>query len=141
MSTAGNEELVEFLLRETGEHLHVVLRYDADDWEQLYLSETAEDLLDRTAADVDEVLDLFRQEGGRNERLQSTFDLGWYYCSLHLFEAIVVIHFFQFDDRGIIFGYDPAAATHLTGFVSLVLPYIRAAGLEDLDESPDWEEP
>lgn len=134
----GDEELVEFLRRETGEHLHVVLRFDADSWTLLHASDVAQGLLLEADADVDDLLETFRREGRRNLAMRSVYDLGDSYCSLHLFDRLVLIHFAGVDE-GIIFGYDPAAASHLTGFVSLVLPYIRASGLEELEERPAWD--
>lgn len=138
MSDAADDALVEFLLRETGEYLQIVLRYDADSWDALYLSQIAAQGIDDAPADVNDLLDAFRDEGPRNVHLDRVFELDNYYCSLHLFGALVLLHFGQPDHRGIVFGYDPAAASHLTDFVAVTLPYIREAGLDDLDDDPSW---
>lgn len=140
MNASAGDELVRYLLHETGERLFFVLRYTVDEWDTLYLSSVASTLLAETAdADIREMLDGFRQEGRTNTRVESAFDVGEYYCSLHLFGGLVMIHFFQPGDEGVIFGFDPAAASHLTDFVSLTIPYIRRAGLEGLGDEPAWE--
>lgn len=137
-STAGGE-LVRVLLRETGERLSFVLRYDADDWQPFYLGDAAERFFEETADDdLDAMLEGFRQTGLANTRLAGASDLGGFYCSLDLFGGLVLIHFFEPPHDGVIFGFDPSAASHLTDFVSLILPYVRDAGLDGLDEHPNW---
>jgi hypothetical protein len=136
----AGDELVRFLLRETGDRLFFVLQYDAESWRTLYLSSVAEQLLAETSDDeVREMLDGFCRMGRTNVRLESAFDVGEFYCSLHLFGGLVTIHFFQPDDDGVIFGFDPAVASHLTDFVSMTIPYVRRVGLDDLGEAPAWE--
>lgn len=132
-------ELVRVLLRETGDRLSFVIGYDADGWEPLYLGAAAQRFFEQTAeADIDAMLDGFRRTGRANARLASASDLGEYYCSLDLFGELVLIHFFQPPDDGVIFGFDPSAASHLTDFVSMILPYVREAGLDGLAEHPEW---
>lgn len=136
---SAGDELVRVLLQETGDRLSFVLRYDADDWESLYLGDAAERFFERTAdGDLDAMLEAFRQTGLANTRLATASDLGEFYCSLDLFGGLVLIHFFEPPDDGVIFGFDPSAASHLTDFVSLILPYVRDAGLDGLDEHPSW---
>lgn len=140
MNASAGDDLVRFLLRETGDQLFFVIQYDPASWRSLYLSSVAERLLAETRdADIVELLEGFRREGRRNTQVNSTFDIGEYYCSLHLFGGLVMIHFFQPTAEGVIFGFDPAAAPHLSDFVSLTLPYIRRAGLDELDDEPAWE--
>lgn len=141
MDSTGGDELVEFLLEETGDHLHLVLQYDADAWEPLYMSDIADEVIAEAGADLNDLLDAFRREGRQNARLNALFGLDGYYCSLHLFGELVLLHFGQPDRRGIVFGYAPIAASHLTDFVAVTLPYIRRAGLEELDEAPSWASP
>lgn len=134
------DELVRFLLRETGERLFFVLQYEARSWRSLYLSSTAEALLAETAdSDLAAMLDGFRQEGRTNTRVEAAFDIGEFYCSLHLYGGLVMIHFYDPGDAGVIFGFDPAAASHLTAFVSTTIPHIRRVGLDGLEEEPAWE--
>lgn len=134
----GEDQLVQFLRQETGERLHFVLTYDTDSWTMPFVSNDAEDLFASMGLEFETLLETFEKEGERNARLQSIFELGWYYCSLHLFEATVVIHFFQYDGHGVIFGFHPSAASHLTAFVSLIIPYVREAGLEEIKQEPAW---
>lgn len=135
----ASDELVRVLLRETGDRLSFVLRYDADDWDSLYLGTAAERFFEETTDDdLDAMLEGFRRNGLANTRLAGASDLGEFYCSLDLFGGLVLIHFFEPPDDGVIFGFDPSAASHLTEFVSLILPYVRDAGLEGLDEHPNW---
>lgn len=134
------DELVRFLLRETGDRLFFVLQYEASSWRALYLSSVAEALLAETADDdLAAMLDGFRQDGRTNTRIESAFDIGEFYCSLHLFGGLVMIHFYEPGDEGVIFRFDPAAASHLTDFVSTTVPYVRRVGLDGLGEEPAWE--
>jgi hypothetical protein len=133
------QALVRVLLRETGDRLAFVLRYDVEDWDSLYLGSAAKRFFYETSDDeLDAMLEGFRQNGRANTRLARASDLGEFYCSLDLFGGLVLIHFFEPPDDGVIFGFDPAAASHLTDFVSLILPYVRTAGLDGLEEHPDW---
>lgn len=141
MAEPDEGELVEFLRRETGEYLYAVLQYDADAWETLYLDRSAESVHARMAANAEGLLESFRREGRRRARLTTHNEVGAYYCSLHLFDGVVLLHFSQPGPEGIILGYDPDAASHLTDFVSLILPYVRDAGLDELDGDPDWARP
>lgn len=136
---SAGDELVRVLLRETGDRLSFVLRYHAEDWEPLYLGAAAERFLEETSDDAfDAMLDGFRRNGRDNSRLAAASDLGEFYCSLDLFGGLVLIHFFEPPGDGVIFGFDPSAASHLTDFVSLILPYVRDSGLDGLDEDPNW---
>lgn len=134
------DELVRYLLRETGERLFFVLQYETSSWRSLYLSSTAEALLAETSDDdLETMLDGFRQDGRTNTRVEAAFDIGGFYCSLHLFGGLVMIHFYGPGEKGVIFGFDPAAASHLTDFVSATIPYVRRVGLDGLGEEPAWE--
>lgn len=82
------------------------------------------------------MLDGFRRMDRTNIQLESAFDVGEFYCSLHLFGGLMMIHFYEPDDVGVIFGFDPAAASHLTEFVSMTIPFVGRVGLDDLGEEP-----
>ncbi|MFB6210449.1 MAG: hypothetical protein ABEI76_02840, partial [Halobacteriales archaeon] len=127
-----------FLQSQTGDYLHVVVEYDADSVELHYTSETATELIRTVEPAMNDLLEAFRAESARNTRLDSLFEFGGYYCSLHLFGGFVLLHFGQSDQRGIVCGYEPTAASHLTEFVTLLLPYLRRAGLDELDDEPSW---
>ena len=134
----AGDMLVEFLLDEVGEYLHTVLQYDDDSWEYRYVSDTAESLFAGVDTGLDELFTRFRQEGKRASELNSVFELNGYYCSLHLFDTIVLMHFYQPHTEGIVCGFAPDAASNLTDFVAIVLPYLREAGLDELDTRPSW---
>lgn len=121
---------VELLLRETGDRLYLVLQYDADSWQYRYVGERAERLMATADTEFGSLLDQFRREGDQNARLNNALGLDGYDCSLHLFESIVLLHFALSDERGVLCGFDPDAASHLTDFVSVVQPYLEQADLE-----------
>ncbi|MFB6253129.1 MAG: response regulator transcription factor [Halobacteriaceae archaeon] len=116
---------VELLLRETGDRLYLVLEYDSDSWSYRYLSDIAEETIAQINPDLNDLLDQFRNEGQQRSQLKDIFNLDEYYCSLHLYEAIVLLHFHLADQQGIICGFDPEAASHLNDFVNLIRPYLE----------------
>ncbi|MFB6186920.1 MAG: hypothetical protein ABEI86_08650 [Halobacteriaceae archaeon] len=116
---------VELLLRETGDRLYLVLEYDADSWSYRYLSDIAEETIAQINPDLNDLLDQFRSEGQQRSQLKDIFNLDEYYCSLHLYETIVLLHFHLADEKGIICGFDPEAASHLNDFVALIRPYLE----------------
>jgi DNA-binding response OmpR family regulator len=121
----SGDVLVELLLRETGDNLYIVLQYDADSWDYRYVGDAAEEMVASMNPDIEEILPQFRREGREQTRLNDTFELGGYFCSLHLFDAVVVLHFYKANQQGVVCGFDPDTAPNLTDFVSLVHPYIR----------------
>lgn len=135
-----DDDLVEFLLEETGDTLHVVVEYDCDEWQFLYVHEAVRERIEDWEPHADEIIDDFRREAHRNADREQLFDVGSFYCSLHLFDELLLVHFCQPDEQGIIFGYDPAAASNLTAFVDLCLPYIREHNLSEISASPVWSE-
>ncbi len=134
----SGDMLVEFLLEEVGEYLETVLHYGDDSWKFRYVSDTAERIFAGQDTGLDELFNQFRQEGSRATELNSVFDLDGHYCTLHLFDSIVLLHFYQPQTEGIICGFSPAAASNLTDFVGLILPHPREAGLDELDTRPSW---
>lgn len=138
--THGDGALIEFLLKETGDTLHVVVKYDRDAWDFLYVRDAVRERIEGWEPHADEIIDDFRSEAQRNADREQLFDVGSFYCSLHLFDKLLLIHFSHPNDRGIIFGYDPAAAPNLTAFVDLCLPHIRDHALSNIDASPTWSE-
>lgn len=126
-------DLVEFLLQETGDTLHTVVEYDADEWRFLYGAEAVSERIEDWDATSADVVQEFRQEARRNTDRERLFDVGSFYCSLHLFDELILLHFNQPDERGVIFGYDPSAASNLTTFVELCMPRIREQVSSDLD--------
>lgn len=136
----GHDDLVEFLLQETGETLHVVVEYDSDSWTFLYVREAVRQRVEDWETHADEIIDDFRDEAHQNADREQLFDVGSFYCSLHLFDELLLVHFCQPDEQGIIFGYDPAAASNLTAFVDLCLPHIREHTLSEVSASPAWKD-
>lgn len=137
MSGQG-DPLVDFLLSTTGDRLYVVLEYDEDGRELRYVHEAARERIEAWEAAVGEVIDGFRADAARNHEREGRFDAGSFYCTLHLFEELILIHFSQPGGRGLLFGYDPAAAANLTSFVELCLPHIRRHALREVGGPPDW---
>lgn len=123
--------LVELLLRETGSRLWTVFQYDVESWEYRYVGETVEALISRLDSGLQSFVDQLRQEGQHHERLNANIELDGYRCSVHYFEAILFMHFYQAENRGVVCGFDPAAAPNLTNFISLIRPYFRQADLFD----------
>lgn len=126
----ADEALVTFLLNETGDALHAVVRYDDDSWRLLYRSERAESVFDSwERASDDEIFNLvvadFRRDAEANHRRGRLLGVGDYRCSLHLFENWAIIHFTGSDESGVVFAYDSTAASHLSSFVDLCEPYVR----------------
>lgn len=134
-----DDELVHFLLQETGDSLHAVVRYDRERWRFLYVREEVRERIEGWERHADEIIDEFRREGRRNVDRERLFEVGPFYCSLHLFDTLILIHFSQPDGQGIVFGYDPAAASNLTAFVELCLPRIREHALADVAGPPSWD--
>lgn len=129
----SGDVFVELLLKETGDRLYVVLEYDADTWEYRYVNGQLDELIATMDSDIDEMIDIFRREGREKANLNTAFELGGYHCSLHLFDAVVLVHFYQSHDQGIVCGFDPGAASNLTEFVSLVRPYLLQADVDHID--------
>jgi hypothetical protein len=136
--TSENADLVEFLLQETGDTLSVVVEYDSDTWEFLYVWDAVREQIEDWEIHADEIIDDFRSEAHRNADREQLFDVGSFYCSLHLFDGLLLVHFSQPNEHGIVFGYDPTAASNLTAFVELSLPHIREHALAELEPSPAW---
>lgn len=136
----GDDDLVAFLLEETGETLYVVVEYDSNEWQFLYVREAVRQRIAEWETHADEILDDFRREAHRNGDREQVFDVGSFYCSLHLFDELLLVHFCQPDEQGIIVGYDPSAASNLTAFVDLCLPHIREHNLSELSADPAWSE-
>lgn len=135
-----DDELVEFLLDETGETLYMVVQYQPDSWEFRYMSTQVRERIATWDEHIDEIIDQFRKEARRNSQREQLFSVGAFYCSLHLFHDLLLLHFSQLDGQGVFFGYDPEAASNLTAFVKLCLPYIRQHALEEVGRSPAWSE-
>lgn len=138
--TYNDDELVDFLLQETGDRLYVVAEYDSDAWRFLYVRDAVRERIEDWETHADEIIEDFRREAQRNADREQLFDVGSFYCSLHLFDELLLVHFYQPDEQGIIFGYDPAAASNLTAFVDLCLPHIREHNLSEISASPAWSE-
>jgi hypothetical protein len=136
----GDEGLVAFLLEETGDTLQIVVEYDSDAWEFLYVQDAVREEIEDWETPTDDIIDDFRREAQRNVDREQLYDVGSFYCSLHLFDRLLLVHFSQPDGQGIIFGYDPAAASNLTAFVELCLPYIREHSLAEIESTPAWNE-
>lgn len=132
-----DDDLVAFLLEETGETLYIVVEYDRDGPEFRYVSDVVSERMRDWEDRIDEILEQFRSESIRTSEWKELFDVGEFYCSLHLFDDLLVIHF-NGDGSGIIFGYDPEAASNLTAFVELCLPIIRRHAVDDVPSSPNW---
>lgn len=132
------DPLVDFLLSTTGDRLYVVLEYDEDDRDLRYVHEAARERIAAWEADLGDIIDAFRADAARNHEREGQFDAGTFYCTLHLFEELILIHFSQPGGRGLLFGYDPEAAANLTSFVELCLPHIRRRALPDVGGPPDW---
>jgi DNA-binding response OmpR family regulator len=130
----SGDVFVELLLNETGDRLYAVLQYDAESWEYRYVGADIEELIATMRPDIDAVLEQFRREGQQNAELCSTFELDRYNCSLHHFEGLVLIHFYQSDGQGIVCAFDTDAATHLTEFVGLVRPYLDQAEFDNIGD-------
>lgn len=138
--TQHGDELVDFLLEETGDTLYVVVEYDSDEWRFLYVRDAVRERIEGWKIHTDEIIDDFRREAHRNTDREQLFNVGSFYCSLHLFDELLLVHFSQPDEQGIIFGYDPAAASHLTTFVELCLPHLREQVLADVGGQPSWQD-
>lgn len=137
--THGDDALVEFLLQETGDTLHVVVEYDRDAWDFLFVRDAVRERIEDWETHANELIDDFRREAQRNADREQLFDVGSFYCSLHLFDGLLLVHF-SHPGQGIIFGYDPAAASNLTAFVNLCLPHVREHGLSEISAAPAWSE-
>jgi hypothetical protein len=132
--TLVDENLVEFLVRETGDALYAVVRYDPEDWGFLYVNDTVRDVFELWDREVglDTVAEGFRQEAAMNAGRESLPGMGDFYCTLHLFEDWVVLHF-SLTTQGIVFAYDAEAASNLSSFVDLCSPFIE----DSLASAPD----
>jgi len=115
---------VEVLREHTGDQLYTVMQYEEDGWEYRYVNDSAADLLAEIDPDLDEFVEQCRQEGRQKTRLNTLFDLNDYYCSLHFFDTVILINFYQTDNQGIVCGFNPDAAPNLNSFVSLIRPYV-----------------
>lgn len=136
----NDNELVDFLLQETGDSLYIVVEYGPEQWQFLYVRETVRDRIQEWKTNAAEIIQHFCLDARRNTEREELFDVGSFYCSLHLFDELVVLHFSQPDEQGVVFGYDPTAASNLTDFVQLCVPQIRSNSLSDINENPTWNE-
>lgn len=125
----SGDVLVELLLQETGSRLWTVFQYDADSWEYRYVGGPEESLISKLDAGLKSFVNQLRKEGRHHESLNAEIELDGYRCSVHYFEAILFMHFYQAENRGVVCGFDPAAAPNLTDFISLIRPYFRQADL------------
>lgn len=132
-AAVSGDVFVELLLRETGDRLYLVVQYDPDSWQYRYVSDDIAETIATIDREFNDLLDQFRREGAQNVTFNSVLEFEGYHCSLHLFEEMVVIHFYQSDQTGIVCGFDPSTATHLTDFVSLVRPYLEQATLDPIE--------
>lgn len=123
--TDSTDPLVEFLLEETGDTLQIVVQHETDSWDVLYVHDAVQEQMEEWEPSFDELIEQFRRDAKANRQREEVFDAGSFYCSLHLFEGVLIIHFSQASGEGILFGYDPDAAPNLTSFVDLCLPHIR----------------
>lgn len=124
--STADETLVDFLVEETGPALYAVVRYDSEEWGFLYVSDDVSGVFESWERDVglDAVADGFRREGDLNAGREALPGMGEFYCTLHLFENWVVLHF-SGPSKGIVFAYDSAAASNLSSFVDLCFPFVR----------------
>jgi hypothetical protein len=132
------DPLVDFLLDTTGDRLYVVLQYDELGWELRYVREEVRERIAAWEDSLDAIVGQFRAEADRSAEREGLFDVGSFYCTLHLYEDLILIHFSQPGHEGVLFGYDPDAAANLTSFVELCLPRIRQHALPDVGEPPAW---
>lgn len=139
----AGDVFVELLLREVGDRLYLVFQYDADSWEYRYLGEERAEHLADVDQRMDAVVSAFRDEGPRQVEIDDHLALEGHACSLHLFETMVLLHFPQPRAQGLVCGFDPDAASHLTDFVSLVSPYVEQIDFEAVESDhgkiPDGE--
>ncbi|WP_114577156.1 hypothetical protein [Saliphagus sp. LR7] len=136
----GEADLIEFLLEETGDTLHMVVEYDPEGWRFLYGETAVYEQVENWDTNSEDVVQAFRDEARGNTDRERLFDVGSFYCSLHLFDELILLHFNQPDERGVIFGYEPSAAANLTTFVELCVPHLRDHALSGLDGAPAWGE-
>ena len=137
MSDPG-DPLVDFLLETTGDRLYIVLGYDEDGWNIRYVHDAVRERIATWEDALGDTLDEFRADAERSTERETLFDVGTFYCTLHLFDDLILIHFSQPDGRGLLFGSHPAAAANLTSFVELCLPRIRRHALSDVGGPPAW---
>lgn len=123
--TESTDPLVEVLLEETADTLQVVVQHEEESWEILYVRDAVQDQIERWETGFGEIIEQFRRDAAANRRREEVFDAGAFYCSLHLFDEVLIIHFSRSSGEGILFGYNPDAAPNLTSFVDLCLPYIH----------------
>jgi hypothetical protein len=122
--TEPDGPLMELLLEETGNILQVVVHHGVDSWDIVYVHEAAREQAETWEANFGELMDQFRNDADANRQREEVFDAGAYYCSLHLFEEVLIIQFNRPAGDGMLFRYDPDAAPNLTSFVELCLPHI-----------------
>lgn len=126
---SSNDVLVEFLREEMRNRIYTVLSYDEGTWVYRYVNDSVEELIADLDSHLDDIQPRFQQEGSTLSSMGNLLRLGGHSCSLHLFDKMVLIHFAPTDHGGVLCGFDPAAASNLTEFVTLVQPYIEQAGL------------
>lgn len=135
--TEPTTPLIEFLLEETGDTLQVVVEHGKESWEILYLHDAVQNQIETWETDFGEMMEGFREDAAANAQREAVFDAGRFYCSLHLFDEVLIIHFSRSAGGGLLFGYDPDAAPNLTSFVDLCLPHIHQQLDEDAPPDPD----
>lgn len=115
--------VVDLLQREFGSDLTLVLSYTLTSWRYRYVSPELREAIGTLDADVNHVLDQFRQEGDRRADLGANLEWGGHTGSIHLFDAQLLVNF-PTADGGLLCGFRPDAVPTLPEFVSIVEPYV-----------------
>lgn len=115
----------EILLQETGDDLTFIIEYKPDSWDYRYMTGGIGYSFASEDTDLNSLINIFRKENQKNTQIKNTLDLDDYYCSLHLFDALVLIHLYKQTGNGVICAFEPGVAPNITDFVSFIRPYLN----------------
>lgn len=126
MVDTGSDAFVRFVLDRAGDAVRSVVRYDAEDSEVLFLREDVAE--GSSALGIETVIAALRREGEQAERQEHVFAHGELNCIVRAFDGGLEMHFPYGDSAGVAVALEPAAATHLYGFVDDCLEHVEPDG-------------
>jgi len=115
MERAAAKQLVDYLASRAGDMVRAVAFYTGDDYEILYIKD--EIRAKYTEAEIERVADLLRAEP-RRSRVESTFEMGEFRCSLLAFGDGIVMHFPQGGGTGTLVTLEVDAARQFSQFAA-----------------------
>lgn len=107
------KELIDYLQDRAGEYHRGTIQYDRHDFDILHTRDDVRETYLRSR--VDRILKRIRPESSTEE--ERSFSFGELNATVRLFDEVIIIHFPQAKDRGIIVSLEPETASNLSTFI------------------------